>query len=445
MAPASNQRRAGPSDAGSAHVLDPSDHPERILMRYQLRTVAEQLLHPVHTTLGWQHRFLTHPRHPLQGSRLNRFQAAGVESVMRLIRKYPKQGFDFEPLTIDGEQTPIVEEVAVEKPFCQLRRFHHAGTANAPKVLFVAAMSGHHATLSKDTLREFLPDFDVYITDWVDARLVPLAQGRFGFDEYVQYLVEFLDALGPNVHLVGLCQAAVPALCAAALMAEDKNPNRPRTLSLLAGPIDIRVNRNAVTKYADRVPLRVMRLNVHKVPRGYPGAGRLVYPGYLQLGAFVSLNLRTHIAKHVQFFKDVAQGREAAAQKHRTFYDEYNAMMDATAEFYLETLQRVFLDQQLAKGTLQVDGRRVDCAALKDVALLTLEGAQDDMVAIGVTEAAQGLCSKLPAGLREHHVQEGVGHYGVFNGSIYKSEIAPRMKAFMRRHAAAGARGGRQK
>jgi poly(3-hydroxybutyrate) depolymerase len=307
-------------------------------------------------------------------------------------------------------------------------------------VLFVAAMSGHHATLSKDTLREFLPDFDVYITDWVDARLVPRSQGRFGFDEYVEYLVEFLDALGPDVHLVGLCQAAVPALCAAALMAEDRHPHRPRTLSLLAGPIDVRANRNAITKVADRVPLALMRLNVHRVPSRYPGAGRLVYPGYMQLGAFVSLNLRTHIAKHVQFFKDVAQGNEAAAQKHRTFYDEYNAMMDATAEFYLETLQRVFLDQQLAKGTLHVHGRRVDCAALKDIALLTLEGAQDDMVAIGVTEAAQGLCSKLPAGMREHHVQEGVGHYGVFNGSIYKAEIAPRMKAFMVRHAAAGAR-----
>src|SRR5262249_13022654 len=264
-----------------------------------------------------------------------------------------------------------------------------------------------HATLSKDTLREFLPEFDVYITDWVDARLVPVGEARFGFDEYVQYLVEFLDALGPDAHLVGLCQAAVPALCAAALMAEDRHPHRPRTLSLLAGPIDIRVNRNAVTKAADRVPLALMRLNVHRVPSGYPGAGRRVYPGYLQLGAFVSLNLRTHIAKHVQFFKDVAKGNEAAAQKHRTFYAEYNAMMAAPAEFYREAVERVFMDQQLAKGTLQVHGRRVDCAALKDIALLTLEGAQDDMVALGVTEAAQGLCSSLPARLREHHVQEG--------------------------------------
>ena len=409
-------------------------------MRYQLRTLVEQLLRPVHTTLDRHHRFVTHARHPLRRSRLHRYHAASVESVLRLIRQYPKQAFDYEPLTIDGKRAPIVEDVVVGKPFCQLRRFHHAGTAKAPKVLFVAAMSGHHATLSKDTLREFLPDFDVYITDWVDARLVPVAKGRFGFDEYVQYLVEFLDALGPNVHLVGLCQAAVPALCAAALMAEDRHPHRPRTLSLLAGPIDISVSRNAVTKVADHIPMALMRLNVHKVPSRYPGAGRLVYPGYLQLGAFVSLNLRTHIAKHVQFFKDVAQGNQAAAQKHRVFYDEYNAMMDATAEFYLETLERVFMDQQLAKGTLQVNGRRVDCAVLKDIALLTLEGDRDEMVAVGVTEAAHGLCSKLPARLRERHVQEGVGHYGIFNGSLYKSEIAPRMKAFMRRHAAASAR-----
>jgi poly(3-hydroxybutyrate) depolymerase len=409
-------------------------------MRYQLRTLAEQLLHPVHTALKQHHRFVTHPRHPLGRSRLNRYHAASVESVLRLIRQYPKQGFKFEPLDIAGKSVRIAEDVVIAKPFCQLRRFHHAGTAKAPKVLFVAAMSGHHATLSKDTLREFLPDCDVYITDWVDARLVPLSEGRFGFDEYVQYLIEFLDALGPDVHLVGLCQAAVPSLCAAALMAEDKHPHRPRTLSLLAGPIDIRVNRNAITRFADRIPLGLMRLNVDKVPSGYPGAGRFVYPGYRQLLAFVSLNLRTHIAKHLQFFKDVARGNHAAAQKHRTFYDEYNAMMDATAEFYLETLERVFIDQQLAKGTLQVNGRRVDCAALKDIALLTLEGAEDEMVAVGVTEAAQGLCKNLPARLREHHVQEGVGHYGIFNGSLYKSQIAPRIKAFMRRHVAASTR-----
>src|SRR5215471_5179013 len=303
-------------------------------MRYRLRALVEQLLQPVHTTLERYHRFVTHPRRTRRRSRFNRYHAAGVESVLRLIRQYPKQAFGYEPLAIGGKPASIVEEVVAEKPFCQLRRFHHAATSKAPKVLFVAAMSGHHATLSKDTLREFLPDFDVYITDWVDARMVPVAEGRFGFDEYVQYLIEFLDALGPNVHLVGLCQAAVPALCAAALMAEDRHPHRPRTLSLLAGPIDISVNRNAVTKLADRVPLALMRLNLHKVPSCYPGAGRLVYPGYLQLGAFVSLNLRTHVAKHVQFFKDVAEGNEAAAEKHRVFYDEYNAMMDATAEFY---------------------------------------------------------------------------------------------------------------
>lgn len=408
-------------------------------MRYRLRTLAEQLLGPVHTALSWQHRIVTHPRHPLGGNAVNRWRAAGIESVMRLIRQYPKQAFNYEPITIDGQTVPIVEQVVVDKPFCQLRRFHHVGTANAPKVLFVAAMSGHHATLSKDTLREFLPDFDVYITDWVDARLVPVAQGRFGFDEYVQYLVEFLDTLGPQVHMVGLCQAAVPSLCAAALMAQDKHPHRPRTLSLLAGPIDISVNRNGITRVADRIPLGVMRLNLHKVPSHYPGAGRLVYPGYLQLGAFVSLNLRTHVDKHVQFFKDVARGDQAAAQKHRDFYDEYNAMMDSTAEFYVETLQRVFIDQHLAKGTMQVHGRRVDCAAINDIALLTLEGAQDEMVAVGVTEAAQGLCKSLPARLREHHVQQGVGHYGIFNGKIYKSDIAPRLKGFMQRRAARSA------
>ncbi|MBF7731379.1 polyhydroxyalkanoate depolymerase [Pseudomonas sp. N040] len=409
-------------------------------MRYRLRTLAEYSLRPLHAALTLQHRVVTHPRHPLAGSPFNRYRAAAVESLLRLTKDYPKQRFDYAPIEVDGQTLPVREEVVVHKPFCELRRFSTTRTAKAPKLLFVAAMSGHHATLSKDTLREFLPDFDVYITDWVDARLVPLAAGNFGLDDYIQYLIEFLETLGPDVHLVGLCQAAVPALCAAAVMAEDRHRCRPRTLSLLAGPIDVRVNPNSISRLTEHVPLAVMRLNIHKVPRKYPGAGRRVFPGYLQLMNFISLNPRTHLKKHLQFFRDVSQGNDAAAAKHRDFYDEYNAVMDATAEFYLETLERVFFDQQLAKGTLQYKGRTVNCAAIRDIALLTLEGEDDDMVAIGVTGAAQGLCSSLPERLREHHVQSGVGHYGVFNGSIFKAQIAPRMRAFMQRHGQAARR-----
>lgn len=406
-------------------------------MRYRLRSAMEHAVRPAQCLLEWQHALLSHRCYPLRRSRLNKLQVAAVESAIRLIKPYPKQAFNYAPITVPGQPEPLAvdEEVVLRKPFCALRRFSTALTKDAPKVLFVAAMSGHHATLSKETYQAFLPGFDVYVTDWVDARLVALQEGHFDFDDYVGYLIDFLQHLGPHVHLVGLCQAAVPALCAAALMAEDKDQCRPATLSLLAGPIDVRIKPNALIQRSQRLPQAIMKMHIHTVPKGYPGVGRKVYPGYMQLMGFVSLNLRNHVRKHVQFFKDVASDKLSAAEKHRAFYDEYNAMMDSTAEFYLQTLERVFFDQQLAKGTMRYRGRPVHPAAIRDIALLTLEGENDDMVATGVTEAAQRLCAKLPDTLREHRVEPGVGHYGIFNGTIYRTRIAPRMMDFMQRFA----------
>ncbi len=406
-------------------------------MRYRLRSAMEHALKPTQRLLEWQHALLKHRLYPLRRTRLNKLQLAAMESTIRLIKPYPKQAFNYAPIAVPGQPEPLAvdEEVVLRKPFCELRRFSTALTKDAPKVLFVAAMSGHHATLSKETFQAFLPGFDVYVTDWVDARQVPVQEGRFDFEDYVSYLIDFLQHLGPNVHLVGLCQAAVPALCAAALMAEDKDKCRPATLSLLAGPIDVRINPNALIKRSQRLPQAIMKMHIHTVPKGYPGAGRNVYPGYMQLMGFVSLNLRNHVRKHIQFFKDVAFDNIEAAEKHREFYNEYNAMMDSTAEYYLQTLERVFFDQQLAKGTMHYRGRPVNPAAIRDIPLLTLEGENDDMVAIGVTEAAQGLCANLPDQLREHQVEPGVGHYGIFNGTIYRSRIAPRMMVFMQRFA----------
>ncbi len=405
-------------------------------MRYRLRSAVETALYPVQKALELSHTVVTHQRHPLVNTRFNRVRAAALESTLRLMKPYLKQGFDYAPISVPGHSAPLTvdEEVVLKKPFCELRRFSTALTKDAPRLLFVAAMSGHHATLSKETLQEFLPGFDVYITDWTDARLVPLAEGRFDFEDYVSYLIDFLQHLGPNVHLIGLCQAAVPAMCATALMAEDKDACRPATLSLLAGPIDVRVNPNAFMERSKRIPYALMKMHIHTVPKRYPGAGRKVYPGYMQLMGFVSLNLRTHVRKHVQFFKDVAAGDQLSADKHREFYDEYNAMMDSTAEFYLQTLKRVFFDQRLAKGTMRYRGRLVNCAEIRDIPLLTLEGEKDDMVAVGVTEAAHGLCPNLPEALHEHQVEPGVGHYGIFNGTIYRERIAPRMVAFMQRY-----------
>ena len=405
-------------------------------MRYTMLELTRSAAAPVEAVLSTTMDVLSSRYNPVANTIVGRLPVAALESVVRLIKPYHKQAFDYGSFEANGETVTIKESVALKKPFCHLVHFERAGQVGAPKVLFVAALSGHHATLSKETFREFLPDHDVYVTDWLDARDVPLSAGAFGFDDYIAYLIEFIELLGPDVHVIGLCQAAVQALAATAIMARSENPARPRSLSLLAGPIDIAVNPNKLVRFARRLNLGLLgQLAVHKVPSGYPGVGRRVYPGHLQIGAFVSMNVPTHLKKHWDFFLDVAKGNEEAANRHRDFYDEYMTMMDATAEFYLETLDRVFVRRLLATGELTYKGEAVDCAAIRDTALFTLEGENDDMVALGVTEAAQGLCSELPAGMREHHVQSGVGHYGIFNGSVYRQEVAPRIKTFIRRHA----------
>ena len=404
-------------------------------MRYQTFDLTKKTLYPVSVMLGYSHALATHPSNPLANTSLGRLQAAWLESTQRLIKHYPKKGFEFGTLHIDGQNIEIRERIACKKPFCHLTHFERDGAEDAPKVLFVAALSGHHATLSRETVREFVPDHDVYITDWQDAKQVPLADGRFGFEEYIHYVIDFIEKLGPDTHVIGLCQAAVPALVAAAVMAQRDMPSRPKSMSLLAAPIDINANHNQITKYVDKVNLNLMRtLMVHKVPKGYPGEGRMVYPGWLQLGGFMSMNLTSHIEKHWQFFKDVTRGDVEAADKHRDFYDDYFSIMDATAEFFIETLERVFLDQHLPKGMMSFDGVPVDCSKIKDIALLTIEGANDDMVALGVTEAAHDICTSLPEQMRQHYVQKGVGHYGVFSGSCYRNEVAPRIKNFIESH-----------
>ncbi len=404
-------------------------------MRYQAVELTRQTLHPLSVMLDYTHDLATHPANPLSGTPIGRFQAAALETTLRLIKHYPKKGFEFGTIQIDGKGVEIYERVIRKKPFCHLLHFERGNQADAPKVLFVAALSGHHATLSRETVREFLPDHDVYITDWLDAKQVPLAEGRFGFDEYVQYVIEFVELLGPETNVVGLCQAGVPALVAAAVMAQRGMPTRPKTLSLLAAPIDINANHNEITKYVDRVNLNLMRLlMLHKVPKGYPGKDRMVYPGWLQLGGFMTMNLTSHIEEHWQFFNDVLHSDLEAADKHRDFYDDYFATMDATGEFFVETLERVFLDQHLPKGMMTFEGESVDCTAIRETALLTIEGANDDMVALGVTRAAHDMCSSLAEKLHHHHVQQGVGHYGVFSGSRYRAEVAPCIKSFIESH-----------
>lgn len=405
-------------------------------MQYQLFDLYRQSLSPLTATVDLAHDIVTNDRYPLSKTRYGRIRKAVLESTSRLLKHYPKQGFEYEPVVIDGEEHPVSETVVLEKPFCNLVRFRREGLpADAPKLLCIAALSGHHATLARETFREFLPDHEVYVTDWLDARDVPLTEGKFGFEEYTSYLVDFMEHLGPNNHVFAICQAAVPALTAISHMSRENDVCRPKTLTMLAGPIDIRVNPNAFTKKVLKISAKLLeRVAIHKVPSRYKGVGRKVYPGMMQLGGFMSMNMKSHMEKHAQFFKDIIKGSADDADKHRDFYDEYMAVLDMDADFYLETMDRIFLDQHLPKGLMQFQGKTVNCSDITDVAILTIEGEKDDMISLGQTEAALNMCDNLPRKLKKHYVQKDVGHYGIFNGSKYRKGVAPKIKAWIKKH-----------
>jgi poly(3-hydroxybutyrate) depolymerase len=304
-------------------------------------------------------------------------------------------------------------------------------------VLVVGPMSGHFTTLLRPTVRTLLGDADVHVLDWRNARDVPLAAGRFGLDEYVDHVLAAVRHLGGDTHVVAVCQPAPLVLAAVALLAADDDPAQPRTLTLMAGPVDTRVAPNRVNANAGRVPLSLVeRLLTTRVPDRYAGAGRRVYPGAAQLTAFLSLDPRRHLGAHLRMYRAMVAGDEAAAATTRAFYDEYGAVMDVPAEFYLETLRRVFVEHDLPRGEFTWRGRRVDPARITRTALLTVEGAQDDMCSPGQTEAAHALCTGIPAARRRHHLQAGVGHYGVFAGSRWEREVHPVIRDFVREHDA---------
>jgi poly(3-hydroxybutyrate) depolymerase len=317
-------------------------------------------------------------------------------------------------------------------PFGTLLHFAKDASVPQPPVLLVAPMSGHFSTLLRATVRTMLPEHDVYLTDWHNARDVPVSAGAFGLDGYTEHLIDFLRVIGPGAHLVAVCQPCVQALAAAALMAEDDDPARPRSLTLMAGPVDGRINPTEVNCLAVEHPLSWFERNViTTVPMRFPGAGRRVYPGFVQLTSFMSMSPDRHVKAFVGLWDDVARGELARAARTRAFYDEYFAVLDLTAEFYLETVDRVFQRYELAKGELEVGGRRVDPAAIRDIALLTVEGERDNICGIGQTSAAHALCTSLRPAQRREHLAPGVGHYGVFSGSRWERETYPLLRTMI--------------
>jgi poly(3-hydroxybutyrate) depolymerase len=367
---------------------------------------------------------------------LGRRMAAAFEvfSRMRLTHSRPLYGID--KVLVDGEETAVHEEVTLTAPFGTLLHFRKDTKAVHPPVLLAAPLSGHFATLLRETVRTLLRDHDVYVTDWHNARDVPLRHGGFSLDDYTVQLMRFLEAIGPGTHMIAVCQPCVAALAATSLMAEDDNPAAPASLTLMAGPVDCRINPTMVNKLANEKPIKWFEKNlISHVPWPHAGMMRRVYPGFLQLTAFMSMNPERHKEQFKKMYEHLVEGDLEKANTIRNFYDEYLAVNDLPAEFYLETVERVFQTYDLPRGELTVHGRKVNPAAIRKTALMTVEGERDDICAVGQTVAAQDLCTSVRPYLKTHHLQAGVGHYGVFSGSKWNTQIYPRVREMI--HTAA--------
>jgi len=361
--------------------------------------------------------------------------ASALEVFAHAAAPRGKPAFNLDTVERDGRTYAVHEDIVLQKPFGQLKRFRHAGLKDAPKLLIVAPMSGHFATLLRGTVARMMPAHEVYITDWRDARDVPLEAGRFDLDDYIDYLVEFLEFIGPGAHMLAVCQPSVPCFAAAALMSQANNPCRPRTLTMMGGPIDTREAPTAVNIMATQRPLAWFEHNVvAAVPFQYRGSGRKVYPGFMQLAGFMSMNLGNHLMSHWEMFKHLVSGDGESAEATMDFYDEYRSVCDMTAEFYLQTVDLVFQQHALPKGEMVHRGTRIDPAAITDVALLAIEGERDDISGLGQTRAALTLTPKLAKAKKRYLMAENVGHYGIFNGSKWRDRIAPVVEEWIARH-----------
>lgn len=404
-------------------------------MLYHLHELQHAALAPLRLFAEAVQTVYTHPWMPMSYTSMGRAMAAGAELLERTTRRYPKPGFNLPTTPINGVDVPVREVVVYEKPFCSLLHFQRQTDRRDPRVLVVAPMSGHYATLLRGTVETLLPEHDVYITDWIDARDVSLDAGPFTLDDYVDYIRELLHFLGADTHVLAVCQPSVPVLAAVSLMAEDKDPRQPSSMVLMGGPIDTRISPTKVNKLATDKPLSWFETHViNTVPFVHAGRGRRVYPGFLQLQGFMSLNPERHVGEHINLFHNMVRGDGDSAEKHREFYDEYLAVMDLPAEYYLNTIQKVFIEHQLPEGKFQYRDRLVKPALIEHTALMTIEGEKDDITGIGQTEAAHRLCAGLSDDMRIHHVAPKVGHYGVFNGRRWREEIYPHVRDFIRTH-----------
>lgn len=408
-------------------------------MFYHFYEMNRAAMEPLRTGAEFMRSALGNPLNPLSWTPIGRNMEAGLELFERLTRRYDKPSFNITGIPGEGEVVAVEEKIVWSKPFCKLLHFEKRlkeGQSQGPKVLLVAPMSGHHATLLRGTVEALLPFLDIHITDWVDARIVPEQAGRFGLDDYIGYLGEMLHHMGRGVHVIAVCQPSVPVLAAVSIMEEDEDPFAPASMTLMGGPIDTRVNPTAVNEVARNRSIDWFRDNViMDVPWPHTGHGRAVYPGFLQLGGFMSMNLDRHIEAHHEFYMNLVRNDGDPAEKHREFYDEYMAVMDLDAAFYLDTVDTVFIRHALPQGKMTFRDRSVDPSAIRNVALLTIEGEKDDISGVGQTQAAHDLCTSIPSELRHHHVEPEVGHYGVFNGQRFRSNIAPRIVEFISRHA----------
>lgn len=405
-------------------------------MIYTWHEMQQSLAAPLHSWAEASRQWFSNPFSPFSYTPAGPKIAAGSELIARLVHRYEKPLFGLPHAIIDGREVAVMERVVAKKAFCKLLHFQRTGRLGDPKVLLVAPLSGHHATLLRDTVRALLPEHEVYVTDWIDARLVPLSEGNFNFADYVAYVQEFIRLLGPAVHVIAVCQPTVPVLAAVSLMAAHDDPAQPRSMTLMGGPIDTRRAQTEVNRFAQSRSLRWFETQViARVPLKYPGYARRVYPGFLQHAGFVAMNQDRHVQAHKDFYNHLIEGDGDSATAHRKFYDEYNAVMDLPAEYYLETIAMVFQKHQLPLGEMRIHGELVAPAAIRRTALFTIEGELDDISGPGQTVAAHDLCRAIPAQRKQHFLVPAVGHYGIFSGRRWRENICPRVRDFIRANA----------